>query len=265
MIIHTCNPLFKRTGRNFTLTPAGNILQNYAKDILNLKKESLKAINNLKGLSSGSIRIGTTSSFSTYVIQSMIKKYKESFPGIQLSFKIDNTSITIGDLMDNKIDLALTPSIPNAKGLKTTVLNNDTLVWVASSKLKISLAEQLSPKDLIHECFIIREKGSNTRLQFDNWCSANNVHPSNLLEMNQTEMIRRAVISRLGISLISKYSFEEDLRTQGLKVLNVSGIPVERPISVTMYDKDADNILIQTFILFAKNYFNSKDNITFQI
>ncbi|MHB8077323.1 LysR family transcriptional regulator [Desulfosporosinus fructosivorans] len=46
-------PLFKRNGHKYTLTVAGTVFSNYVRDIFNLHKESLQAINELKGFDFG--------------------------------------------------------------------------------------------------------------------------------------------------------------------------------------------------------------------
>lgn len=249
--------LFKRNGHNCTLTVAGTVFSNYVRDIFNLHKESLQAINELKGLTSGSLRIGA-SSFSTYVIHSMIKNFKESFPGVHLSFYITNTTSAIQDLIDNKIELAIIASSYDANQFKAIVIGYDTLIWAAASDMPISNCQQITREELEKQCFIIREPGSNTRMQFDNWCNQKGFYPKNCLVMSQTEAIRRAVMNNLGISLISSYIFSDEIDNRKIKVINVSDIPIERPISIVMSKNYSEDTLTQAFIIFAKSYFKCK-------
>lgn len=249
--------LFKRTRGEFVPTAEGNFFADYVRDILRLQKESLKMINERKGLTSGSIKIGATS-FGTYLLPQITKSFQDTYPGISLSISISNTSTVLENLLEEKLDLALVSSSIEKSGIYSIKVGSDSVVLVTTTGNSLSQKESITLKDLQHEQFIVREEGSDTRRLFDEWCLLNNFYPKNRIEISQPEAICRAITTNLGLSLISNFVLESDSRFSGFKRINVKGFPITRPIQILMLEKEKESIVKQAFIFFIKNHLNGQ-------
>lgn len=249
-------PLFKRAGRRFIPTVEGNIFSHYVQEILKLQTESFKIINERKGLASGSIKIGATS-FGTYFLPVVAKKFHDSFHGMKLSFSISNTTTILNDLFEKKIDLALVSSAMEKKGSYSVKIRSDFVFLVAAAENPLAGKGEIALKDLQAEQFIIREKGSDTRRLFDEWCGNNNLYPDNCIEMSQPEAICRAIRTNLGLSFMSDFVLQSDPRYNNFKRLNVPGLPIPRPIRLLMLEKEKESIIKQTCARFIKNYLST--------
>jgi DNA-binding transcriptional LysR family regulator len=246
-------PLFKRTGRRFVPTVEGNIFSHYVREILKLQTESFKIINERKGLASGSIKIGATS-FGTYFLPEVAKKFHDSFHGMKLSFSISNTTTILNDLFERKIDLALVSSSMDKNGIYSVPIGSDFVFLVAAAENPLSAKKEIVWRDLQHEQFIIREEGSDTRRLFEEWCGNSNFYPDNCIEMSQPEAICRAIRTNLGLSFMSGFVLQSDSRNNNFKRLNVPGFPIPRPIRLLMLEKEKESIIKQTCARFIKNY-----------
>ncbi len=70
--------LFDRSASTVTLTPAGEILYKYAKEILALYASAEKVIGKQTGLVKGSITIGASSTIGNYILPSVITEFKSA-------------------------------------------------------------------------------------------------------------------------------------------------------------------------------------------
>jgi DNA-binding transcriptional LysR family regulator len=82
----------------------------------------------------------------------------------------------------------------------------------------------LKLRDLQGQRFILREKGSGTRMSGDAHFRAQRFRPDVRLELGSNEAIKESVAAGLGLGLISLHAIQG--AGQGVQVLEVSGFPL---------------------------------------
>lgn len=82
--------LFDRSSGSITLTPAGEILYKYAKQILALYAESAKEISKITGLIKGCVKIGAGTTVGNYILPAVAVDFKKRHPKIRVSVSIGN-------------------------------------------------------------------------------------------------------------------------------------------------------------------------------
>jgi len=101
------------------------------------------------------------------------------------------------------------------------------LVMIASTRSPLAKRQQLALAELAGERFIVREKGSGTRMAIDHFFKAAKFRPNLRLELGSNEAIKESVAGGLGISVISSHALHGHAREHGVCVLNVEGFPIE--------------------------------------
>ena len=76
------------------------------------------------------------------------------------------------------------------------------------------------------EPFLSREVGSGTRYSIEAFLAERGFSLSPRMTIESNEAIRHAVLSRLGVSIVSEHTLNYG-GEQGLSVLNVEGFPIE--------------------------------------
>jgi DNA-binding transcriptional LysR family regulator len=87
---------------------------------------------------------------------------------------------------------------------------------------------QLAAAALAAETFLVRERGSGTRLLMERLFAHARVTPRIGMEMGSNETIKQAVIAGLGIAFISAHTVAVELADRRLVALDVVGLPVTR-------------------------------------
>lgn len=98
-------PLFDRSKKPLTLTEAGNLYIQKYQQIEHLEQELTQQLNDLSELNTGSLRIGGSHYFNSYVLPSILTEYKQSHPGIQLELLEAGSNELLKLLSGHEIDV----------------------------------------------------------------------------------------------------------------------------------------------------------------
>ena len=101
------------------------------------------------------------------------------------------------------------------------------LVVIAATRNPLAKRKQLVLPELADERFILREKGSGTRMAIDHYFKAARFRPNLRLELGSNEAIKESVAGGSGISVLSSHALHGHAREHGVCVLNVQGFPIE--------------------------------------
>jgi len=81
-------PLFDRSKRHeYRLTQVGETLYEYAKRMLNLRREAIAAAGDVRSLRLGHLRIGANESISLHLLPRLAQAFLATHPGIRLEVK----------------------------------------------------------------------------------------------------------------------------------------------------------------------------------
>ncbi|HNS14678.1 MAG TPA: selenium metabolism-associated LysR family transcriptional regulator [Syntrophorhabdaceae bacterium] len=217
--------LIDRTKRTVTITKAGEILLRYAKDFLGLKKETIDAIAAFKGLQKGDIIVGASNIPGVYILPGLLHIFKQQYDGIRFRLIIADSKAIIQKMEEGEIDVGFVGAKYETKKIEYKKFLEDTIMIIAPP----SFPDKIHIKHLKDYPFIIREQGSGTRNHFESSLKRLkvNVLPElqAVAELTDTEAIKEAVKSGMGVSYVSKMAIVHELANNNLKCLNIEGLP----------------------------------------
>lgn len=220
--------LFDRFGRKLVLNEAGRALLPKVIELLT-RVDEIPAMFSPEGrLSFGSLEIGASSTIANYYIPSLLGEFTENFPEIQLRLEVGNTEQIINSLTEFKIDVGYIEGLCNHPQINCSLWREDQLVVFASPEHRLASKRRITLKDLSLERWILREKGSGTRVIFEN-AVAGKLDDLNIrFELGHTEAIKSAVKSNLGISCLSRLTVAESIRNGSLVELKTPFLNLRR-------------------------------------
>lgn len=109
----------RRTGR---LTPAGERLYGYARQILGLRDEALSLASEQETLGDGTLRVGLVGEASLNRFPTFWKSFKESFPGVHLKLFSDSLGAVLNELAGGHLDVAVVSGRPRCDALGKDLL-----------------------------------------------------------------------------------------------------------------------------------------------
>jgi len=102
--------LFERIGKNIALTPEGEELTLYAKQMINLSDDLKRKFADKNDY--GRIIIGASESICIYRLPEIIRAYQMDHPNTELYLNVIDTTDFISLLTNNAIDIAFTLDVP---------------------------------------------------------------------------------------------------------------------------------------------------------
>ncbi|MFC7392312.1 selenium metabolism-associated LysR family transcriptional regulator [Scopulibacillus cellulosilyticus] len=257
--------LFKRTTKKIDLTQAGEILFQSAEKILNLVSQTEREIAQFSGSIHGELIIGASVTIGEHILPYVLGLYKKQYPNVQIIMKIYNSEQIIKKLSNGEIQLAFIQSDISYPQFCQRPFLEDELVVITPYEWSHSILNDknyfISQKELFSAPIILRESGSGTRRVIEEQLKRNNLDPDQLnivLELENTESIKSAVESGMGISIISKVAVLKELRLKTLRQLSIQGIPLKRKF-FTIYDDKKLTLPGETFLSFIYSYY--KENL----
>lgn len=219
--------LFERIGRKVALTPAGRVLLSYARPVLRDLRDLDQAMLALKGVTEGRVTLGLVST-AKYIVPHMIARFRKGHPGITVLLRDGNRRLIHADLASGAMDLAVMGQPQEGANITGHRIASHPSVIIGPPGHPLQGQSELAPAALADEWFIVREEGAGTRALSDAFFHRAGFAPRIAMETSSNEMIKQAVMARMGLALLSQHTIALERSLGLLAVLPVAGFPVMR-------------------------------------
>lgn len=247
--------LFERHNRGLTLTSSGELLYQRAATLINWQQETLEELNREK-LPKGTIRIGTYTTASSYLLPEMLKEFFKSFPEINIEYDYSSVEESINKLKRLEADCLIMSEVPEVEGLKKIPLRSDKLVLVASSRNK-KVPAKITPKELENYAFLkYPHKFDYCYREVERKLGKYLAKAPTPVTSESFDTLKQSLLADLGISFMPKYLIEKELQDKTLRTIELSGISL--PIQFYLVVKEEDRLSRRVEVLrdFAKAHFS---------
>ena len=249
--------LFDRSSSTVTLTPAGEVLYKYAKEILALYATAEKVIGKVTGLVKGSITIGACSNIGNYLLPSVITDFSKTHLKTKIHLLVSNTKRVIELLNSGNIDIGIVEGDVVRQKMIVKKLISDELLLIVSPNHPWAKKKEVSISDLTKEPFIFREAGSGTRQMMEKFLSRHGITPQDMkvsVVLGSTEAIKDAVENGLGVSIISRWAARKENKYGTLRLLSLKEEKMVRDFSLIINKNSVSSNALDEFLTFLKSY-----------
>ncbi|MCE5195033.1 MAG: LysR family transcriptional regulator [Nitrospiraceae bacterium] len=249
--------LFERASNTVTLTPAGETLYRYAKEILGLYSNAEKEIGEITGLVKGSIRIGSSTTIGNYLLPSVIADFRKKHPTIKVHLLVGNTKRIIEFLNAGNIDIALVESDVEKQKLVVEKLLSDELILIVPPLHPWAKKKTVSILEITEEPFIMREEGSGTRQVIEKYLAKHSITPQEMkvtVVLGCTEAIKGAVEDGVGMSIVSRWAIRKEMKYGTLKLLHFKEEKLLRDLALVMQKTAISSHAVDEFLTYLKAY-----------
>lgn len=193
--------LIIRSRKGITLTPDGEQLLPYIKNICNAHYELREKHKEMQGLESGFIRIGTFSSVSTNWIPTLIHDFKQLYPGVHFELQQGEYTSISKWVAEGSVDFGFVNPIVSGD-LTTIPLAQDELLAVLPYGHELADHDEVHLKDLIVDPFIQIDEGDYSEPQ--HFFEKAALTPNTQFKVYDDYTIMAMVEQGLGISILPK-------------------------------------------------------------
>lgn len=237
------NVLLLERGRfGVHLTSDGLTLLPYAQSICKEYYRLQTQIDELHGLQSGIIRIGTFSSVATHWLPNIIGEFQKSYPNIDYELLLGDYTEIENWIIQGRVDCGFL-RLPTQLELDTVFLEQDRLLVILPQDHPLAEADYFPVQSLCEYPFMLLEKGGKAEISeiFEQCGIKPNVHFTTWDDYAIMSMVE----SGLGISILPElvlYRNPYHIITKELE------IPAYRKIGLAMRDKKSVSQAVSRFM-----------------
>ncbi len=234
--------LLERGRSGVRLTSDGMKLLPYAKNVCREYQKLQTQVDELNGLQSGLIRIGTFSSVATHWLPNVIKEFQKDYPNIEYELLLGDYTEIESWILEGRVDCGFLrlPTIPE---LETIFLEQDKLLVVLPEEHSMADCEYFPVKALADSPFLLLGKDENSEAaEIFKRCG---ISPEIHFTTWDDYAIMSMVESGLGISILPELILR---RIPYRIVAKEMEVPAYRKIGVALKDKKSASMAVKRFL-----------------
>lgn len=219
-------PLYEQVGKRLYLTAAGEALARTARAMMDEWTVFEQHVDGIKGMTRGRLRLSVVST-AKYFVPRLLGSFCAAFPDIDIALEVLNRDGVLKRLRDNLDDLYIMSAPPEDLELERHAFLSNPLEIIAMASHPLARQQRVALADLAPLRFILRERGSGTRLACDRHFAALGFRLDVRMELGGNEAVKQAVAAGLGLGVVSRHALGERPADEHLAVLAVEGFPVQ--------------------------------------
>ena len=240
--------LFKKKGGRLYLTEEGKGIYEYAQKIFEHEAEIELAVEEMKRLKRGTLRLGTARTYARYFIPFLISRFREACPNIKIRLDEGNSSDMIQSLISLKNEIVIVARAHETPDVLFIPFSQEELVLILAPDHRLAEKKTIGFSELIDEPIIMKETGSGTRRLVDQLFAENDIAPKMLMETSDAEMIKLLVQHGEGASFLVRASVAKEHKEGKLAIVSVRGHKILLDVSIAYLKNQTLSPPAQAFI-----------------
>jgi len=252
--------LFDRGRQEYVLTPAGEALYRYARDMLDLRARALAEIGQGLETAREELTIVASSVPCQYLLPRAIAAFVRQFPESSVALRLKNSQEASADILQYHHQLGVVGEkyLPD-KLAYTPLLRDELVIAIPDSE---EFRPLLAREEITVACWsayrlLLREPGSGTRALLEKalYNSGFTLDGCNCTVIDNQEAIKQAVRQGLGLSVLSRHVIEDYLQMGWLHARKSAELALGREFYLVYHPKRVLSPAIIAFRDFLSVFF----------
>ncbi|GAB3798058.1 LysR substrate-binding domain-containing protein [Virgibacillus kimchii] len=217
-------PLFYRAAKGLELTDTGQVFLANAKNVLDAFDNLTAELDDVGELKKGEIKIGIPPIIGAAFFSTLISKYIELYPSIQMSLNEVGSNKIKQEVSEGELDVGLICNLPIQKeNYETIRLLKDPLMLIMHRDNPLAVREEIKFSDIEHEPMILYRRDFSLHDRIMEACRNHGFYPNVVCESSQKDFIIEMVEAKLGVALLPSKICSQIANE------NMKAIPFDKP------------------------------------
>lgn len=234
--------LLARNRTGVKLTSDGMKILPIAQSVCNEFNRLQEQVDEINGLESGLIRIGTFSSVATHWLPNIIKEFQKDYPNIDYELLLGDYTEIEEWIKTGRVDLGFL-RLPTTEEFETIFLEEDKLLVVLPENHPLAECDKFPVKALCDYPFMLLEKGA--KAEISEIFERNNITPNVHFTTWDDYAVMSMVEGGLGIAILPQLILRRIPYKIVAKELDV---PAYRKIGIAYREKEKLPLAVKKFI-----------------
>ncbi len=230
--------LFDRLGRTISPTPEAQILFPKAIAILDELDKLKETLAVATSQVAGDLIIGASTIPGAYLLPEQAALFKQRYPDVSFAITINDSARIIKEVAEHRLYLGVVGArIPGGR-LAYIPFSGDELVLAA--RVDQQLPTEIDAQSLTAHDFLLREDGSGTGRNVEQFLGQVGISPSHLkvrARLGSSTAIKEAVKAGLGVAIISRTAIRDELAAGTLTETRITGLVMNRSFYIVTAPK----------------------------
>lgn len=234
--------LLQRGHAGVQLTAQGARLLPYAREVCRAHQQLQDQIEEINGLQTGLIRIGTFSSVATHWLPGIISRFQQDYPAIDYELLLGDYTEIEGWIAEGRVDCGFL-RLPTRPEFETVPLQRDELLAVLPEDHPLAGCDCFPMRALCDSPFMLLEKGGRAEIAgiFERCHLTPNIHFTTWDDYAIMSMVE----SGLGISILPRLILQRVPYHIAIKRLQV---PAYREIGLALRSRKTAPLAVRRFL-----------------
>ncbi|MET0936351.1 MAG: LysR substrate-binding domain-containing protein [Luteibacter sp.] len=239
--------LFARERGRLHLNDRGRELLPLARELVERHAEFGRRAEGSVAELTGDIGIGASNTVGNYLVGDLLGSFAVDYPGVALRLGVANTARIAQGVVDHAFDIGCVEGPVNHPAIESRPWREDSLVVCARPDHRLAGKSRLKREQFAGEQWVLRERGSATRALSEQALAA---LPEGrvVLELDQAEAIKQAVIAGIGIACLPRVAIVDAVKTGRLAVLPTPFLELKRTLSILLHRQRYRGAVIEAFL-----------------
>ncbi|MCM3594579.1 LysR family transcriptional regulator [Metabacillus idriensis] len=235
--------IFIRSQKGLTLTPSGEKIVAFAKEVTKKEEKLREEISELEGEVHGTLKIAVASIIGQHWLPNILKQYVSKYPHAKISLITGWSSEILKSMYEDHVHIGIIRGNPEWKGVKQHLLT-DTLYLVDTEIQKVEdLIETERP-------FIQFKSDSSYYQEIQDWWHKHfQSSPKRTIVVDQIETCKQMAYNGIGYAILPSVTLLDDERDiYKIPLLNEHGEPMVRDTWLLGFESSFKLKQVQAFL-----------------
>ena len=228
--------LLDRSAKSVELTPAGEVLFEYAEKLLRLRDESVQVVADRGNVVQGPVVFGANEATCLYLLPDIFAEFQRRYPLVHISIYRNFSHKILQRIEDGSADVGIVTLPIKSPNLKMHHIYKDRLRFMVSAKNPLAHRSKITLAEVAEQPLIFPRTGF-TRQVLDKLFRPYRARIHVTMELPSIGMIKRFVAADAGLSIISEGFAKDYVKAGEVKLLTVEGVDLWRELGL-IYRRD---------------------------
>lgn len=240
--------LLDRSTRPLNITEAGRLYLEFCKDVLRRHEDFEAALDRLKYQVEGTVRVASIYSVGLSEMAELEQRFSATYPEATLQAEYLRPEKVYEAVLADRVDLGIV-SYPEASREITVIpWRREEMAVIASPYHPLAGQSSIDIESLNGVEFVGFDEDLPIQGAVQRFFEEHNVRVKLALHFDNLQMIKEAVIHRVGVSIMPVRVIQADLAHGRLVAISIAGAPLYRPLGIIHRKKKRFNRAAQAFL-----------------
>jgi len=245
--------LVDRMGKRAVLNQAGEQFLIRVEKILQEMNEARSELRRLGQWGHGRLRVSATPTACQYLLPSVLREFKESFPKCAILIEPGDTPEAIALLRQNRVDLALALEPPDEERITFRPLFSDELKFIVSPLHPWAALDRVPREEISRQNYILYNQASYTFRIIARYLSQESISLRSFLQLGSMEAIKELVKLGLGVGILAPWIAQDEIEEGSLVAISLGRRKLRRRWGISHWQSRLLSLPEETFAGLCKS------------